>query len=626
MNFGRWGAAAGLLACSIALTGCAGLLKGDESRAKAEAQVQTQEQTQEQTAAANTSTVSIQVQAPPALKELLERHLDLVRLGRTTATDIDNSEWSRLIDATPAQVRDLLQTEGYFTPEVSLVRVNSADGARTESVQLTVTPGQQVRVGRLTLEVQGELAASAEDGDAYAKSVLAQARNSFPLKEGMPFRNAEWAGAKSSTLVGLRTAGYADATWSGTGAGVDVESNAVRLFLVADSGPLYRLGMIEIEGLFKQDAETVRNLALAREGAPITEGLLLDYQERLYESGLFDSVNVTMDSNTDQPGETTVQVQLREAATQVYTAGIGISANTGARASLEHLHRRVFGFAATSRNKFELGDRRRAWEGEVITHAKPGLYRNLVSGAVEWLQSDSDVIQSQRLRAGRVLETKRIDRLYFLEAERSVRTPNGQDSTSSTAVSANFHAGWRDLDSLLLPTRGATLKVELGAGRAQGNNSETGNFARTHGRLVGYLPLGQTWYGQARLELGQVFLPNGVVVPDSKRFRAGGDESIRGYSYRSLGPQVDGAVGGGLVVATASIEVARPIIARLPSVWGAIFLDAGNAADSFGELKPVYGAGVGVRWRSPVGPLRLDVAYGTEVKKWRLHFSVGIAF
>jgi translocation and assembly module TamA len=116
------------------------------------------------------------------------------------------------------------------------------------------------------------------------------------------------------------------------------------------------------------------------------------------------------------------------------------------------------------------------------------------------------------------------------------------------------------------------------------------------------------------------------VVPESQRFRAGGDDSVRGYTFKSLGPLVNGVVGGGKVLFTGSVELARPVSRDLPSLWGAVFVDAGNAADSFGALKPAYGAGIGLRWRSPVGPLRLDWAYGREVRKSRLHFSVGIAF
>jgi translocation and assembly module TamA len=147
-----------------------------------------------------------------------------------------------------------------------------------------------------------------------------------------------------------------------------------------------------------------------------------------------------------------------------------------------------------------------------------------------------------------------------------------------------------------------------------------------YARFTGYLPVGKVWYAQGRLELGQVFIPSNGVVPESQQFRAGGDDSVRGYSYRSLGPLVDGVVGSGNVLYTTSFELARPIVNSLPSLWGAAFIDAGNAGDSFAHLKPAVGLGLGVRWRSPAGPLRLDFAYGRETQKWRLHFSVGIAF
>jgi translocation and assembly module TamA len=123
-----------------------------------------------------------------------------------------------------------------------------------------------------------------------------------------------------------------------------------------------------------------------------------------------------------------------------------------------------------------------------------------------------------------------------------------------------------------------------------------------------------------------VFLEPGMVVPESLRWRAGGDESVRGYSYRELGPVVDGAVGSGETILTGSLELARPITAAMPSLWGAIFVDGGNAATSFGQLEPVYGYGFGVRWRSPVGPLRIDLAWAQNVSTPRLHFSIGIAF
>jgi translocation and assembly module TamA len=306
--------------------------------------------------------------------------------------------------------------------------------------------------------------------------------------------------------------------------------------------------------------------------------------------------------------------------------GVGISANTGPRTSVEHTWRRVFGHAAASRNKIEWGQKRQFWEGEISTHPGEGLYRNLIGGTVENLESDSDTVLSQRARLGRTQDGTRIERLYFLEAERSRRTTVAGERSNAFALSVNYHGVWRELDSVVLPTEGFTFAGQVGVGRSHGTDARSGSFSRAYARLTGYLPLGRVWYGQARLEAGQVFLGSGMVAPDSQKFRAGGDDSVRGYAYRSLGPLVDGAVGSGNALYTASIEMARPISASMPSLWGAVFVDAGNAANSFADLKPAIGYGLGVRWRSPVGPLRVDWAWARETGKGRLHFSVGIAF
>ena len=570
--------------------------------------------------------VVIEIAAPEPLKALLERHLDLVRLGRISPEDVEDSEWARLVDAAPQQVRELLQTEGYFAPQVDIQRSSGRASGKPDRVRVAVTPGERARIGRVTLEVEGALERGHAAGEAHARSTLDTWRDKWPLDSGSEFRNAAWSDAKAGALARLRAAGYATANWVGTGAEVDPQSNTVRMFLVADSGPLFRYGQLDIEGLLVQDTDTVRNLAGAARGAPVTESLVLDYQERLQKSGLFENVSVTLDPDPERADNARVVVRLREAPLQVYTVGVGISANTGPRASVEHTWRRVFGFAASSRNKIEWGQKRQFWEGEISTHPGERQYRNLIGGTVENLESDSDNVLSQRLRVGRTQDTQRIERLYFVEAERSRRTTVVGERSSALALSVNFHGVWRDLDSVVLPTQGFSFAGQVGVGRSSGTNARDGNFSRAYARITGYLPLGRAWYTQARLEAGQVFLGNNAVVPDSQKFRAGGDESVRGYSFRSLGPLVDGAVGSGNALYTASFEIARPSLASMPSLWGAAFIDAGNAADSFSALKPAVGLGVGVRWRSPVGPLRLDWAYGRETRKGRFHFSVGIAF
>jgi translocation and assembly module TamA len=570
--------------------------------------------------------VRVVIDAPPELRTLLERHLDVVRLGRIAREDIDDSEWSRLIDAAPIQVRELLLTEGYFAPTVTLERRPGRLSGEPDEIVLNVEPGARARIGRVTLVVEGELDREAAAGESHAVTTLERWRSAWSMPPGSEFRNPAWSQAKVAALSRLRAAGYATATWSGTAADVDVTRNEVRLFLVADSGPLFRVGEYQIDGLVSHEAETVGHLANVPRGTPITEQFLLDFQERIVKSRLFETVNVLLEPDVATAGEAAVAVRLREAPQQTYTFGVGVSANTGFRVSLDHVYRRVFGLPALADNKFEWAQKRRAWDGEISTHPGEKLYRYLAGGSIEWLEGTDDIVLSQRLRAGRTRDATRLEQLVFAEVERSERKTE-IDRVSTVAVSANYHAVVRRVDSVLLPTEGFTLAGQVGLGRSRGTDSDEGWFSRAYARFTGYLPFGGSWYGQGRLELGQVFVGPNVLAPESQRWRAGGDDSVRGYGYRSLGPRdANGNVDSGNVIVTTSLEVARPVSANLPSVWGAAFVDAGNAADSASGLKLALGYGVGVRWRSPVGPLRLDIAYGEEERRWRLHFSVGIVY
>ena len=628
MNLARLAAAVLAL---LLLAGCAMLPAGMRPAAPAAEPVQLMEG---RVAGPRSLGVRIEIEAPADLKVLLERHLDLVRLGRVARDEVEDSEWSRLIDAAPAQVRQLLLTEGYVAPRVMLQRQPGRSAGQPDVVVLQIDPGQRARISRFTIEVEGALENGAQAGaqagagaeSEHARKTMDQLRARWALQPGSAFRNALWTDAKSSALARLRAAGYATAVWSGTGAEIDPDRNEVRLFLVVDSGPLFRFGGLVIDGLTMQDESTVLNLAATKAGAPVTETLLLDFQDRLQKSGLFESISVTLDADPARADAARVQVRLGEAPLQVYTFGLGFSANTGARASVEHVYRRVFGFAATARNKAEWGQKRQVWNGEISTHTGAGLYRNLLGGAVEWLKSDSDTVLSQRVRLGRTQDTQRIERLFYAEVERSQREA-ASTRVEAVAVSGNFHAVWRDLDSLLLPTRGVSLALQLGAGRSHGTNTDGGYFGRTYARITGYLPLGRQLYAQARLEAGHVYLADkDTVLPESQLFRAGGDDSVRAYAPRSLGPLTNGVVGGGKALLTTSFELATPISNKLPSLWGAVFVDAGNAANDFRDFKAVIGTGLGLRWRSPVGPLRMDLAWSPETRKTRLHFSVGITF
>ena len=601
------------VALALSTTGCALLRPSAQAPAAAEA------------LPAGPPSVEVQIDAPQDLRALLQRHLDLVRLAALARGEtVTDTELSRLVDATPSQVRELLETEGYFSPEIRVERgARPANGP--EQVRVVVQPGRFTRVTRVDFEVEGPLAVAAEAGQATAVQTLQQVRAAWLLKPGAAFRNPVWSEAKNAAIARLRAAGYAAAAWSGTAVRIDPDNASARIFVVADAGPLFRSGEFEIEGLKLHDRQTVLNLADFGPGTPVTETLLLDFQDRLQKSGLFERAAVTLDADPAQADSARIEVRVDETARHQLIVGVGVSANTGPRATVEHIDRRLFGQAAIARNKVEWGRSRQAWDGEISTHPRPGLHRWLTGVSIERLEGPDDVVLSQRVRLGRAQTTPRIDRLAFGEVDRSSRR-TALSRTDSTAYSGNYHWTLREVDNPILPIAGYTVALQGGAGVAMDNTDRQGGFGRVYARLNGYLPVGNGWYAQARVEVGQVAAPYGLTVPDTLRFRAGGDDSVRGYAYRSLGPQVAGTVGSGDVLLAGSVEIARPLSDRLPQLWGAVFVDAGNAANRFSDWRAAVGTGVGLRWRSPVGPLRLDLAYGHETRRTRLHFSVGIAF
>ena len=575
------------------------------------------------TASATPIQLRLEIDAPANLKALLERYLDVSRLAQLSDADApDEVEIQRLLAATPAQVRELLKTEGYFEPNIVLQRTAGAQ----LRVRLRVEPGVRVRVRQVAVRIQGPMADRLAAADRGASALSAGMASAGSLREGSPFRNPDWSQTKLAWVTRLQSAGYASATLIDSRAAVDVASAAAQLEAVLDSGPLFLAGPVQIEGLNYHASATVQNLAGFGPGRPLTETTLLDFQERLQRAGLFEAVTVTFDARAETAAATPVLVQLHELPLQQATVGVGTSDASGPRASIEHLHRRPFGWALTASHKLAWGRDVQRASSDWLTHPGPGFTRYLLGAQIDRERSDTDSVRSARLRLGRTQDTPNIERLAFVEWLASRQSVGDTTLNDAQALSANLHAVYRRLDNVLLPTRGFSLSMQLGAGQARSVQAESGPFARLQARLTGYLPLPGDWHAQARLEFGQVFKRAAVDVPDALGFRAGGDDSVRGYAHRSLAPQLTGHVVSGQVLLTASAELARPLSPNLPNVWGAVFVDAGRAAQTWGDYRAALGYGVGVRWRSPIGPLRADLAWGDELRKARLHLTAGVTF
>jgi translocation and assembly module TamA len=590
-------------------------------------------------AGARAATRELVVEAPSPFKALLEKNLDIERAARLAEADsLDDTEWARLVAAAPAQGRALAQTEGYFRAEVS-VAVDPADAHR---ILIKLVPGEPATVGRFTLEFDGELARQAESGDTAAMDLESRLRSEWQLRQGQVFRNGNWDSAKAQTLASLRAEGYAAALWTATAAQVDPATGQVRLFLVVDTGPRFLAGDVVVEGIERQPERNVRLLAGFGPGTPLTQTRLLDYQDRLQKTGLFDQVVVIYDPDPAQAAHAKVTVRVHEQSLQQASVSVGYNSLSKARVTLEHTDRKVFGTPATLYDKLQLGKLVKSWDTTLTTHPAED-FHSWVTGlsASRIVSTGDDVVKAASIRFGRTRLSNAIDRTTYAQFERSIQcnVPNQTlfpDITSycvdARALSLNQSNVWRKVDSVILPTDGYTLSGQVGVGYAGGHDSNDdstayGPYTRLYGRATEYWPLPNSFYSQVRLELGQIIVGSKVPMPDAEQWRAGGEGSVRGYEWRSLTP-VDryGALVGGNSLITTSVEVAHPVSASLPSVWWAGYVDAGSAAARFSDLKMALGYGVGVRWRSPVGPLNIDVSFPDDIRKPRLDLSVGVAF
>jgi translocation and assembly module TamA len=599
-------------------------------------------------------TWALTIEAPDALRPVLERYLDLARYQRADRKEgITRGELMRLLSAAPAQVRQLLETEGYFGAKArtELPQDSGAPGAGTQAatappataatppatttaapviqVRLWVDPGPRTTVGGLRLDVHGELATAAAAGDGPARALIEQLRRQWALPNGQPFTREGWDDAKTAVLTLLRTEGYPAASWAHSAAQVDAQAHQAKLQLDVASGPLFRFGSFSFEGLSQVRLDAVLALRNVATGEPLREQALLNYQDRLVKTGLFDTVAVTYDPDPELAPATPILVRVRERSLQQATTGVGISDLSGPRVTLEHLHQRPFDLGWQAKTKLQLGRDARSLSLDLTSHPQPGPYRNLVAGSLSETEASGLRVISERLRLGRTQDTERIERTYYIELQRAFTRQLSDSSITddASAASLNYQWVWRDLDHPILPTRGWGVSADAAVGHSYATDNSSGWFGRSTVRVTGYWTPGQNWYGQARLEAGQVFAKTAVSVPYTLLFRAGGDDSVRGYSYQSLGPSDgNGTAVGGRFLATGSLEMARPFSLAHPAWWGAVFVDAGNAAEDLGRWEAARGYGVGVRWRGPVGPLRIDLAYGERTNRMRLHFTVGLTF
>lgn len=573
----------------------------------------------------------LEVEALSDVRELLLQHMELQQYRRLS--DLRRSELSRLLGAADANIRSLLGTLGYFSPTIELQLIETpSDSDTPRKVRVQVEPGPATIVRSTQISFSGT---NAEDPSG--RGMREGIRRDLERFNGERFSQSAWSNAKNEGVRRLQNRRYPTASLVDSRADIDADLNEAELRMDYAPGPAYSFGPLVIQGAERYNPAGLIRLARLPVGEEYRQTTLLETQQRLANSGYYDSVFLTLATEVAQPGDTEVQApviaEVREAKLQKWIYGLGVSTDTGFRFSIDHTHNRVPYLDWRAQSKLQL-DQKNPQLSTRLTSLPDYSGWNYFVGAKAAREELADYMaNSATLVAGRSKSEDKIDRGYYLQYDMAKAQGDGAPPSSSS-ITLNY--GWtgRYFNNPTNPTRGYGLGWEVGAGNTI--TPERKPFGRMAARWLYYLPLeraegdtGRRSRLAFRANGGAVIANGNTVVPITQLFLSGGDTTVRGYSYQSIGARTDnGKLIGGRYMASGSVEWQRPItVAGNRSDWEhATFVDAGTVTDALDTYTVFVGVGTGIRWRSPVGPLQADLAYGLETKKVRLHLRLGFNF
>jgi translocation and assembly module TamA len=584
-------------------------------------------------AAVPVTAFTLKIDAPDEIRSLLERHLELLRYQ--ALSDLSDIELLRLMNTAQQDTQDLMATEGYFSPQIEIEREierQPSASPAVRAVRLSVKPGDPTRVSDVRVVFTGPITTD--------PSSLAQQRRIeafWSLKKGARFTQNAWTLAKQQALLQLRRQHYPTGQITTTLADIDPVGKLARLTITLDSGPAFQLGALNISGAERYDTQLITRLTRLPAGARFEQTQLDEAQQRLVDSGYFDSVFISLDTSAD-PQSAPVRVQLRESLLQKLVLGVGASTDSGARLSVEHTHHKLPWIDWRAVSKLSLDRVTRTLGTELTAPPDESNWRWVTAGQVQNQMVGSFDVASQRLRGGRSQYGPQIDRNYYLQYDRSQTAATATTpEVTADALSINFALTRRNFDNTTQPTSGWGLGAEVGGGTTLGSQRDP--YSRLLIRGIGYWPFGQSDEDAApkantsrlalRAQAGAVLARDSITLPSSQLFLTGGDTSVRGYATDDIGVTLpSGQITAGRYLAFGSLEWQRPItgIPRLAEWESTVFIDAGAVADQPGDLQAKVGVGIGARWKSPVGPLQIDLAYGVATERLRLHLNVGFKF
>ncbi|HET6603728.1 MAG TPA: autotransporter assembly complex family protein [Xanthomonadaceae bacterium] len=539
--------------------------------------------------------------ADPELSENVRARLGALRAE--VGVSITEARLSYLLRNAPEEVRKALEPFGYYEPQVEVTPQRSGE---TATIVIDVTPGPAIKVERHQIVLEGE---GADD------SVLQRRRDRFLPRPGDVLRHPLYEQSKSRLQRSLAERGYFDAALMTHRVAVTRAAQSATIELKVDTGRRYRFGATTYEGSHI-DPDVLERVVPYEAGDVFHQARLVALHERLVELDYFGYVDIQPQPEEGGEAIAPVTVSLTPAKRTIYTAGIGYGTDTGPslRAGVERRYVNARGHKLGA--EVEIGGRRSSF---AVLYRMPALH---------WLPGWWSIGANARdekfgdfdSRIFEVVGARSVDWEGFrFSGELHVRQESFDD-VDVFLVYPEIRAGRTTSDDALYPNRGYRVSVGLAAGSgALGSDLD---FARLYGSASFVHRLSPSNRLLLRGEVGHLETDAFARMPPSLRFFAGGDRSIRGYGYHELGERdQDGRTIGGRNLVVASVEIEHMFNPQ----WGiAGFVDAGNAFNG-SDLDPRVGVGVGARWRSPVGPVRVDLGVGLDDpdSAVQLHLNIG---
>ncbi|MFK7891665.1 MAG: autotransporter assembly complex family protein [Granulosicoccus sp.] len=529
---------------------------------------------------------------------------------------VDNAKrFEGFVNAVESQAVEALSALGYYDPAVA-VQLTEGSPDNPTLISIDINPGNPVRIRNLLVEVKG----AAETDRQFQ---LAMQSNS--LREGGIFVSSEYESVKSSLINAAQGLGYFDFRFDTTEVRVSRKRQTADVKIIARSGERFLFGPVRFNQSILTQTVLRRWLTFAP-GDPYQSGLIGELTQNLQSSGYFASVKVKPIIDSRYVQVVPVSVELTPKKSNEVAIGVGYVDDSKLRGRLSwekplinsRGHSADFSLAL-SRDTKSAGFSYRVPRNEKPLYNFWGLEYGLKR---EDAADTESFLTTANLR--HVTRTPRLwDRSPFLRWERETFTSSGIEDQTDLLLLGMSMARSRSSGSPF-PERGQNLVFELTSAARKFFSSINILKAVAKFRYLRAISTRNTLI--ASLQYGAIKSDDYDRVPVSQRFFAGGDRSLRGFAYRSVSPtNAEGENVGGRFLEILNLEYNY----RFRERWtAAVFSDAGRAFNSRATAHRI-GAGVGIRWQSPVGPFRLDLARpvsGTDDSSFRVHISLGPEF